>query len=103
MLRSPAPMSDRPRQAESLEVNEAEDGLVVYDARQDQVHHLNPSAAVIFDLCDGSRSVDEIAAVLADLYGLDAPPVTETQAGLDELATRGLIEPPARTAPESTE
>ena len=94
-------MSDKPRRAEPLEVNEAEDGLVVYDSRQDQVHHLNASAALIFDLCDGTRGVDEIAAVLADLYGLDAPPVMETQTGLDELATRGLIELPGRTAPGS--
>ena len=96
-------MSDQPRRAESLEVNEAEDGLVVYDPTHDQVHHLNASAALIFDLCDGTRGVDEIAAVLADLYGLEAPPLTETQQGLDELATRGLIEQPGRTARESPE
>jgi hypothetical protein len=94
MLRSPSPMSANPRKVESLEVNEADDGLVVYDPERDHVHHLNPSAAVIFDLCDGSRSVEEIALVLADVYGLDTPPVTEARGGVDELAARGLIRPP---------
>jgi PqqD family protein of HPr-rel-A system len=84
-------MADNPRKAEPLEVNEADDGLVVYDPERDQVHHLNASAAVIFDLCDGSRSVEEIAAVLADVYALPAPPLSEAQAGLDDLAERGLI------------
>ena len=86
-------MAEHPRRVESLEVNEADDGLVVYDPARDQVHHLNPSAAVIFDLCDGSRDLEAIAAVLADVYGLPEPPVTEARAGLDELAERGLILP----------
>ena len=46
-----------PIRADSLEINEAEDGLVVYDPAEDMVHHLNPSAALIFDLCDGTRDV----------------------------------------------
>lgn len=91
MLGSPPSMEGPPRKVESLEVNEADDGLVVYDASRDQVHHLNPSAAVIFDLCDGVRDADEIAAALAEVYGLAAPPVADTRAGLDELAARGLI------------
>jgi PqqD family protein of HPr-rel-A system len=90
MLGSP-PVPGKLRRVESLEVNEADDGLVVYDPTSDQVHHLNPSAAVIFDLCDGSRSVEEIAAALGDVYSLPSPPVAEARAGLDELIARGLV------------
>jgi PqqD family protein of HPr-rel-A system len=72
-------------------VNEADDGLVVYDPRRDLVHHLNPTAAVIFDLCDGTRDVAAIASTLAEVFGLDAPPLAETQAGVAELAEQGLI------------
>jgi coenzyme PQQ synthesis protein D (PqqD) len=91
MLGSSPPVPGKPRRLESLEVNEADDGLVVYDPARDQVHHLNPSAAVIFDLCDGSRSVEDIAAVLADVYALPGPPVAEARAGLEELIERGLV------------
>ena len=80
-----------PRQADSLEVNEAEDGLVVYDPLRDMVHHLNPSAALIFDLSDGTRDADEIARLLAEAWSLESPPTDEARAGLEELAERRLI------------
>jgi PqqD family protein of HPr-rel-A system len=72
-------------------VNEAEDGLVVYDPARDLVHHLNPTAAVIFDLCDGTRDAAAIAATLAEVFGLDSPPKEAVRAGLAELAEQGLI------------
>lgn len=80
-----------PRRADSLEINEAEDGLVVYDPEHDMVHHLNPSASLIFDLCDGSRDAEEIARVLGEAWNLEAPPTDEARAGLEELAERNLI------------
>ena len=80
-----------PHKAESLEVNEAEDGLVVYDPDHDLVHHLNPAASMIFDLCDGTRDADAIAEVLGEAYELAAPPRDDALAGLHELADRKLI------------
>lgn len=85
-------MSDaNPRRAEGLEVTEAEDGLVVYDPVHDMVHHLNPSAAVIFDLCDGSRDPQAIAQVMAEAYELSALPLEDTRTGLDDLLEHHLI------------
>jgi hypothetical protein len=87
--------SPNPIRSDGLEVDEAEDGLVVYDPREDMVHHLNPSASVIFDLCDGSRDAEEIAALLGTVYELVSPPREEALAGLRELAERKLISWPA--------
>jgi hypothetical protein len=85
-------MSDtRPRRAESLEINEADDGLVVYDPTEDQVHHLNESASIIFDLCDGTRDPEAIAEILGEAYDLAAPPRDDAIAGLEDLANRKLI------------
>ena len=81
-----------PKRIDSLEINDAEDGLVVYDPRREMVHHLNPSAALIFDLCDGTRDSTAIAAVLREAYNLAEPPLADTNAGLQELAERQLIE-----------
>jgi hypothetical protein len=81
-----------PRRIESLEVNEAEDGLVVFDPSRDMVHHLNSSAAVIFDLCDGTRDAATIAAVLRRAYELEQLPLAATRAGLEDLSRRQLIE-----------
>ena len=80
-----------PRQADSLEVNEADDGLVVYDPLHDMVHHLNPSAAVIFDLCDGTQGSRGDRPSLAEACDLDSPSADEARAGLAELAERQLI------------
>ena len=55
------------------------------------VHHLNPSATIIFDLCDGTRSPEKIADVLAEAYKLDTPPLEQVIAGLRDLADRELI------------
>jgi hypothetical protein len=95
-------MSDAyPRKVEPLEVNEADDGLVVYDPTHDMVHHLNPSASMIFDLCDGTRDADAIALLLAEAYDLAAPPRDDALAGLRELAGRRLIRWDAQRAPDS--
>lgn len=87
------PMSDAyPRKTDALEVNEADDGLVVYDPAHDMVHHLNLSASMIFDLCDGTRDAEAIALILAEAYGLSAPPRSEAMTGLKDLADRQLIQ-----------
>lgn len=80
-----------PRRVDALEINEAEDGLVIYDPAGDMVHHLNPSAAVIFDLCDGTRDPESIAEVIGDAYDLHTPPLDEALVGLRDLADRRLI------------
>ena len=80
-----------PIRSDSLEVNEAEDGLVVFDAVHDTVHHLNPSASLLFDLCDGTRDVATIAGLLGEAFGLDSAPAHATESGLRELADRRLI------------
>jgi hypothetical protein len=80
-----------PIRREGLEIDEAEDGLIVFDPGEDMVHHLNPSAAVIFDLCDGSRDLDAITALLGEIYELATPPREDALVGLRGLAERKLI------------
>jgi hypothetical protein len=81
----------QPQTAEGLDVQEAEDGLVVYVAATDTVHHLNKTAGVIFGLCDGTRDAPAIAAEVASLFGLGEPPLDETVACLSELVANGLV------------
>jgi predicted TPR repeat methyltransferase len=44
-----------------------ENGYLAYDSASEQVHELNPLAALIAELCDGSRSVDEIRGAVTPL------------------------------------
>ena len=44
-----------------------EDGYVAYDPVSDRLHKLNPVAALIAELCDGSRSIDGIRELAGPL------------------------------------
>ena len=82
----------KPTMVPGLEVHEAEDGFVIYDESTDRVHHLNNSAAVILHLCDGEHDAAGVAALVAEAFNLDAPPLEDTEATLETLAAQGLIE-----------
>jgi hypothetical protein len=76
---------------DGLDINEATDGVIVYEPRRDLVHHLNATAAVVFTLCDGTQDADGIATLVAEAYGLEEPPRREVRACLLQLRTEGLI------------
>ena len=44
------------------------DKLMVYDSASGDVHILNETAAEVFQLCDGSLTVEEIAKKLAETF-----------------------------------
>ena len=77
--------------AEGLEVNESGEGVVIFDAATDRVHHLNNTAAIVLELCDGRRSSEEIAAMLGAAFGLAEPPLIETRRCLERLLAEGLV------------
>lgn len=54
-----------------LLVRELESGeTVVYDRRNDTVHCLNSTAALVWQRCDGTRTISDLAQVLHDETGL---------------------------------
>jgi PqqD family protein of HPr-rel-A system len=81
-----------PLRAQSLDVNEVEDGVIVYDESTDRVHHLNNTAAVVLELCDGSLDTDGIATKVAEVFGLPDPPREEVLKCLDRLVAEGLVQ-----------
>jgi hypothetical protein len=81
----------QPATVQGLDVHEADDGLVVYVAATDTVHHLNKTAGVIFGLCDGTRDSAAIATEVAELFDLGEIPLDETVACLSDLGARGLV------------
>ncbi len=70
-----------------------EDGLVLFNRGSSLVHHLNPSAALVWQLCDGEGSVEQISSDIADEYELDRGVVQEQVGSLvGEFEALGLIE-----------
>jgi hypothetical protein len=82
---------ERPTRAEGLEVNSVADGLVVYQAAPEQVHYLNNTSAVIFELCDGTLTVEEIAAEVQAIFALAGSPTEEVTTCLSELVAKAVV------------
>jgi hypothetical protein len=84
---------DRPRRADGARASERDAGLLI---RLDSgpAHELNNTAAVIWDLCDGHRTVPQIAAAVAGAFGLGAPPLAEVSASVAQLREAGILARP---------
>ena len=62
----------RPRIREDLIFRDVDEDHVVYDPVNDRTLLLNLTAAVIVELCDGSRTVDDIVAEVAAAFDQNA-------------------------------
>jgi hypothetical protein len=80
-----------PRKTDGLEMHTVADQVAVYDTVADRLHYLNPTAALVLDLCDGSHSAPQIAALVQEAYGLDAAPLTEIANCVADLKQTGLV------------
>lgn len=69
------------------------DGVILYDDASSLVHHLSPSASVIWQLCRGDASVGTLAGEIAEELHQDLDRVrVEVSALLAELDALGLVE-----------
>ncbi len=84
-------MKKFPRQADDVEINEVEDGYIIYQAERDRVHYLNRTAVLILECCTGKNSVEEIEKIVKDAYDLPETPKAEVAECLDNLSEEGLI------------
>ncbi len=88
----------RPQRRDGLLTEEVGDEVLVFDHASNTAAALNHPAAAVFDLCDGTRSVDEIVAALESSstpLGVD-----EVLLALAELDDSGLlVEAPAQRGP----
>jgi PqqD family protein of HPr-rel-A system len=73
----------KPMVRDDLTVVELDGEAVIYDDQTADLHHLNPTATIVFGLCDGSATMVEIAADISEAFGV---PTTEV-----EPQVRGLV------------
>ena len=89
----------RPRVRAGLAVVEVDGEAVIYDEESGGLHHLNPTATLILQLCDGEATVKELSADLAGAYRAPADEVEQSvRRLLRELRRAGLLEGPRRRA-----
>ena len=75
-----------PMRTPLLLVSEGDTGYIVTDNRTSRVHHLNPLSTLLFELCTGSNTLDDMATVMNTLV-----PIDSWRTGLDELIELGLV------------
>lgn len=79
------------RSVDGLDVNEVDDGLVVYDGDRDRVHYLNPTAGVVFALCNGEHPEAELPTRVREVFGTPEPSDDEVAECLAKLRAEGLV------------
>ena len=57
-----------PTRIAEIEMELIEGEVLLYDPRQTRAVYLNPTAALVFGLCDGTRSVREVIGMIAECY-----------------------------------
>jgi hypothetical protein len=81
----------RPRRAEGVELSEVTDGYLVYQPSRDRVHYLNPTAALLLEICDGSLTAEQLPPFLVAAFQLPAPPKAEVEGCLAQLLAEELM------------
>lgn len=85
--------------AEVLELDMG-DGLILYNHDSSLVHHLNPSAALVWQLCDGQATVGDLARDIAEEYELEGSEVEGQVASvIAEFDALDLVEDAGRPSP----
>jgi len=68
------------------------DGVLLYSPPQMRAYFLNASAYAVWELCDGTRSVEQIAEELAKEVGRAAADILPDVAkAIDQLQQEGLL------------
>lgn len=84
---------DRPQRRDDLTVVVLDGEAVIYDERSEELHHLNTPATVVFEMCDAETTVEQMAAEIAEAFGMDATDVEpDVRTAVDSLAEAGLLE-----------
>src|SRR4029077_5823388 len=78
-----------PRLNPDLLLSPVENGYVAYDPTCDRLHELNPVAALIAELCDGSKSVEGIGEIAGPL--LPEGHAVEVDRWIDQGIEAGLL------------
>ncbi|HEX9410533.1 MAG TPA: PqqD family protein [Actinomycetota bacterium] len=83
----------KPKVREDLVVVEIDGEAVLYDPAEVLLHHLNPTAAVVLRLCDGSGTVRELSEDIADVLGMSTDKVLrQVRQVVSQFKQEGLLD-----------
>jgi hypothetical protein len=91
--REALPASYTPRRCGGVLEMDFGDGLIIYDRDANLVHHLNPSAATVWRMCEGRHTVGELVRAIVEGVGVSPHEVNAQVTDLlRELHELGLTE-----------
>jgi PqqD family protein of HPr-rel-A system len=83
----------KPKTRNDLAVVELDGEAVIYDEASGDLHHLNPTATIIFNLFDGTATVKELAALIEEEFKVPANEVEkQIRALMKEFRSAGLLD-----------
>jgi len=86
-------LSHRPRQKPDFRLEEIDGELLLYHPTQTTIMYCNPSASIIWQLCDGGRTVEEITMLLAAAFEQNLETITaDVESTLDSFCKHKAIE-----------
>ena len=84
-------MQENPKQIDGLDVDQTDEGYIIYEPDRDRVHYLNATAALILELCNGTNSAAGIAELVREAFDLAEPPTQTVQDVLAQMKDEGLL------------
>lgn len=86
-------LSYKPRQKPDFRLEEIDGELLLYHPTSTTIMYCNPSASVIWQLCDGERTIEEIAMLLAAAFAQNLETITaDVESTLDSFCKHKAIE-----------
>lgn len=85
---------ERPRRVDGYRIEALDDELLLYNPAQTRIIALNPTASLVWQLLDGTRTAAEIAGLIRDAYPEAGAGVAgEIDELLATLRDAGAVEP----------
>jgi Coenzyme PQQ synthesis protein D (PqqD) len=85
-------LSSRPRHAADFSLRQFEDEILLFDPGSATVIWLNQTAALLWCLCDGERSVVEMIDLLCETYPLESGRLrSDVEEAIDLLSGHGAL------------
>ncbi len=84
---------NHPRRVTEYRLEQLDDELLLFHPGKRQVFYCNETASMIWQLCDGQHSTEEIIQLLIDSYPESANEIAkDVQSTLEQFHTHGAIE-----------
>jgi hypothetical protein len=87
----------KPKVRGDLAIVELDGEAVIYDETDNSLHHLNPTATIVLSMCDGTSTIKDFSAEIADAFSMPADQIEQqVRSLLRDFRKQKLLEPSRR-------